>query len=121
MESNLSEQDLYIMQQQLSFGEIIILKFTADWCGPCKGIKELVEDLVKQLPKSIKYYEINIDESLELYAKFKNKKMVNGIPAILAFKDGVKDYWYVPDFSVLGGNKNKIIDFFKQCNEYVSK
>ena len=121
MESKLTEQDLYIMQQQLACGEMIILKFTADWCGPCKGIKELVENLVKQLPKSIKYYEIDIDESLELYAKFKNKKMVNGIPAILAFKDGVKDYWYIPDYSVLSANKNAICDLFKQCNEYVSK
>ena len=120
MSCELTEQDLFKLQQELTSQQIIVIKFTADWCVPCQGIKDLVEELVKNLPESIKYYEINVDESLELYAKFKNKKMVNGIPAILAFKDGEKDYWYIPDMSVLGANKKEIRDFFNKCLDYVS-
>ena len=54
MESGLTEDDLYKMKKELKSGEMIIIKFTADWCAPCKGIKNLVEELVKELPESIK-------------------------------------------------------------------
>lgn len=120
MTYKLTEQDLFKLQKELTSQQMIIIKFTAEWCAPCQGIKGLVEELVKKLPNSIKYYEIDIDESLELYAKFKNKKMINGIPAILGFKDGEKDYWYIPDISVLGANKKEIYEFFNKCVDYVS-
>ena len=120
MESGLTEQDLFKMQKELNGKQMVIIKFTADWCGPCQGIKGLVEELVKELPDSIKFYEIDIDESLELYAKFKSKKMVNGIPAILGFKGGEKDHWYIPDDSALSSNKENIRGFFKRCVEYAS-
>jgi len=120
MGEDLSEEDLFQMQCKLSPKEMIIIKFTAEWCGPCQGIKGLVEELVKELPNSIKFYEIDIDESLELYAKFKKNKMVSGIPAILGFKGGEKEHWFIPDDSVLSSNKENIKDFFKRCVEYGS-
>ena len=120
-DSGLNEEKLFKMQSELTSLQMIIIKFTADWCGPCQGIKGLVEELVKELPDSIKFYEIDIDESLELYAKFKKNKMVNGIPAILGFKGGEKEYWYIPDDSVLGGNKEEIKKFFARCKEYGSE
>ena len=46
--------------------------------------------------------------------------MVNGIPAILGFKGGEKDHWYVPDDSALSSNKENIRGFFKRCVEYAS-
>lgn len=99
--------------------QLIIVKFTAEWCGPCQGIKSLVKEQVKLLPDSVQFYEIDIDESLELYMKLKQKKMVNGIPAILAYKSlEDKEYWYVPDDSVLGANKNNVTDFFTRCIQY---
>lgn len=120
MESGLSEQYLYKMQKELNAQEMIMIKFTAAWCRPCQNIKGLVEELVNTLPDSIKFYEIDIDDSVELYAKFKSKKMVNGIPSILAFKGGEKEHWYIPDDSVLSSNKENIRDFFKRCVEYAS-
>lgn len=120
MKSRLSEEDLFNIQKELNGKEMVIIKFTADWCGPCQSIKGLVEELVKDLPDSIKFYEIDIDESLELYAKFKSKKMVNGIPAILGFTGGKKDRWYIPDDSALSSNKENIREFFKRCVAYAS-
>ena len=120
MEDGLNEEDLKNLQENLNSREMIIIKFTADWCAPCRGIKDLVEDIVKDLPSSIKFYEIDINDSVELYAKLKTKKMVNGIPAILGYKDGTRDNWYIPDDSVLGGNKDNVSEFFKRCLEYVN-
>ncbi|AET72863.1 hypothetical protein PGAG_00409 [Phaeocystis globosa virus 12T] len=120
MDDMMSEQDLFKLQNELGEKEILVIKFTADWCGPCQGIKSLVEELVATLPASIKYQEIDIDESIELYAKLKSKRMVNGIPAILAYKGGKKDIWYTPDDSVLGGDKAQIKAFFDRCVVYGS-
>ena len=120
MAEELSEENLFKLLSELKGNNMLIIKFTADWCGPCKGIKGLVEELVKELPETIEFIEIDVDESVELYAKFKSKKMVNGIPAILGFKGGEKDFWYVPDDSVLGGNKEDIKKFFARCKEYGS-
>ena len=111
---------LYEMQQQLKSKTLIIIKFTADWCGPCKNIKPITEEYINNLPSSIKYIEIDIDESLDLYVFLKNKKMVNGIPAILAYYPGEKDNFYVPDDSCLGGNINNVKMFFERCIKYVS-
>ena len=88
----------------------IILKFTADWCGPCKSIKSLVEEKTKNLPSNVQYYEIDIDDNIDLFSFFKSKKMCRGIPALLAFKKG--NCTYVPDYSVIGADNNEISKFF---------
>tara|TARA_B100001093_G_C26534891_1_gene887643 strand:+ start:346 stop:699 length:354 start_codon:yes stop_codon:yes gene_type:complete len=116
----LTQGELIKLQSELQDKEMIILKFTASWCGPCQTIKKLVYEYVNMLPSSIKYYEIDIDESLELYMKFKKSKMLNGIPALLAYKNGEKEYWYIPDDSVLGSDKSQINEFFGRCITYVS-
>ena len=48
------------------------------------------------------------------YIVFKNKKMINGIPAILVYNNDEKDYFYIPDDSALSGNKEKIEELFKR-------
>ena len=50
------------------------------------------------MPLNIICVEVDIDESLDLCMSFKNKKIINGIPAILAFYGDVKrDSWFLPD------------------------
>jgi thioredoxin 1 len=88
----------------------IILKFTADWCGPCKSIKSLVEEKTKDLPSTIKYYEIDVDENIDLFSFFKSKKMCKGIPALFAFKKG--NCTYIADHSVIGADSDEINKFF---------
>lgn len=120
IDTSLTINKLIEMQSLLAIKEIIIIKFTASWCPPCKGIKPIVDDYLKKLPKAINYIEIDVDESIELYSFLKTKKMLNGIPAILAYCPGIKDTPYVPDDSVLGGNKNEVANFFERCINYVS-
>ena len=115
----LSTDDLNIIQQNLADKSLLIVKFTATWCGPCNNIKNVTESYVEKFPESIKFIEIDIDDSLELYIFLKNKKMVNGIPAILAYYPGEKDNFYVPDDSCLGGNIDNVTKFFERCLKYV--
>ena len=119
MENTIDSNKLISLQSKLDPKSMIIIKFTADWCMPCKNIKETCESYIKNLPKNIIFYEIDIDESLELYMKLKSYKMVNGIPALLAYYDGEKENWYISDDSHLGGNMKGVKDFFERCLNYV--
>jgi thiol-disulfide isomerase/thioredoxin len=93
--------------------ETIILKFSAVWCGPCQKIKARCEEWFAKLPSNVILFEIDIDETLELYMALKKFKMVNGIPAILAYHTRPKeDRWYIPDDSVSGGDLNGVDKFF---------
>lgn len=120
MSETLGEGTLKTKCEALQNKELIIIKFSADWCGPCKLIKDLCLDFVKHKPSSIQYYEINIDESIELYMKLKKMKMVNGIPALLAYKGGTKEHWFIPDEVHLGSDKKGVAIFFNNCIKYVS-
>lgn len=114
LDDYLTEEDLINFQNNSLPNQVLIIKFTATWCMPCKKIKSITEECVKTIPKFIKFIEIDIDESIELYMKLKNKKMVNGIPAILAYKGGQHDYWYIPDDSCLVGNVEEVKKFFER-------
>ncbi len=120
MSETLDGDTLKLKCEALENNELVVIKFTADWCGPCKLIKDMCIQFEKTKPASIKYYEINIEESLELYMKLKKMKMVNGIPALLAYKGGTKEYWYIPDEVHLGSDKKGLAVFFNKCIRYVS-
>jgi len=86
-----------------------IIFFTAKWCKPCQTIKPYV------LPKlgscTFPYLCLDIDECSQIYTKFKAKKQVCGVPVLLAFKS--ENETVIPDFSVMGADKQKIDLFFK--------
>ena len=119
MNELINEETLKTKQENLKEKELIVLKFTADWCGPCKSIKDICMQFEKTRPSSIQYYEIDIDESIELYMKLKKMKMLNGIPALFAYKSGTKDHWFIPDDSQLGSDKTNVNAFFNRCLQYV--
>lgn len=56
-----------------------IIDFYADWCGPCKTIAPILEDLSREYAGKIKVYKVNVDKEQELASVFN----VNGIPALL--------------------------------------
>ena len=74
LDDYLTEKDLINFQNNSLPNQVLIIKFTATWCMPCKKIKSITEECVKTIPKFIKFIEIDIDESIELYMKLKNKK-----------------------------------------------
>jgi len=99
-----------ILQQNIG---VVVLKMGAEWCGPCKRISKDVEQGLAALPGNVQKIVLDIDESLELYSYLKNKKRVNGIPAILYWKRGnVTD---IPDDVVLGANAGQVYEFFKRA------
>lgn len=96
---------------------ILILKFSADWCAPCKKIKKQFYDLVATLPQDILVADVDVDESFDIYAFMKSKKMVNGIPVILGYKK--ENETYIPDASVTGANEDDINQFFNTIKSWI--
>jgi thioredoxin 1 len=90
----------------------VVLKLGAEWCGPCKKVEPLIDHWFSALPDSVNCYKVDIDESFELYATFKTKRQVSGIPAVLCFRKGNLDV--IPDFSVVGADVNQLNMMFQQ-------
>lgn len=96
----------------------IIIKFGAEWCGPCKKIEGLVHDWMDRLPAGIQPFIVDIDDSFDIYAFLKTKKMVNGIPAMLVYYKG--NVSYIPDIFVSGTNVDDINVLFQRTIEHVT-
>ena len=62
----------------------ILVDFWAEWCGPCKQIGPILEELSNQYENKLKIFKINIDENPQIPQKYG----VRGIPTLMLFKDG---------------------------------
>ena len=87
-----------------------VLKLTATWCGPCKQIAEYTRQASLRLPANVDLIECDVDESFDLYASLKQKKMVNGIPVVLFYKNG--NTTLINDLSVTGAGIKELDAFF---------
>jgi thioredoxin 1 len=90
----------------------IVIKFGADWCGPCKKIEPLVHGWIERMPETAQSIIIDIDESFEIYSFLRTKKMVSGIPAILCYNKG--NVSYIPDDSITGADVQAVNAFFQR-------
>lgn len=97
---------------------VIIIKFGAEWCGPCKTVDPSIKANMKMMPADkIRTIMIDVDNAFDAYAFLKSKKFVIGIPACLAYYQGNNSY--VPDDVVIGADPKEINMFFKTCLEQV--
>ncbi len=90
----------------------LVMKLGAEWCGPCKRVESLVINCTSQLPNTVQCAILDVDESFELYAFLKKNRVVNGIPVILAYKQG--NTHFVPDKVVIGADESQILAFFNE-------
>jgi len=62
----------------------ILVDFWAEWCGPCKQIGPILEDISEAKKDQLKILKLNVDENPQTPQKFG----VRGIPTLMLFKDG---------------------------------
>ena len=96
---------------------MVILKFSASWCSPCKKVAPNINAAIANLPNTYKIYFLDIDESLEIYAFFKNKRMVSAIPSMIAWKKG--NTTSIPDNMVTSSDTKQIDAFFQKCENLI--
>lgn len=97
---------------------VFIIKFGADWCQPCKMIENDVLNYFAKMPNTIQCAMIDVDDSIELYGFLKKRKMVGGIPCILAYFKGNVEV--IPDEFVSGTDKKQLEYFFNACLQEVA-
>ncbi len=64
--------------------QLVLVDFFADWCGPCKTLAPILQDVKAVLQDDVKIIKINVDQHQDLAAEF----MVRGVPTMLLFKKG---------------------------------
>ena len=68
----------------LEAAEPVVVDFWAEWCGPCKMIAPILDEISTELAGKVKVVKVNIDEEPDLACRYG----VMSIPTIILFKDG---------------------------------
>ena len=71
-------------KEVLNSNESVLVDFYADWCGPCKMMAPVVEELASELQGKAKVGKINVDENQDLAMEYN----VMSIPTLIIFKEG---------------------------------
>jgi thioredoxin 1 len=76
--------DANFSEEVLSAKLPVLVDFWAAWCGPCKMIAPILDDLAEQFAGKIKISKVDVDANKEVPGKFN----IRGIPTLLIFKNG---------------------------------
>lgn len=63
---------------------VTVVDFFANWCGPCRKLAPILEEVETELSPKVKFTKINTDDNLESAKKYQ----VSGLPTLMVFKDG---------------------------------
>lgn len=62
----------------------VLVDFYADWCGPCRALAPIIEEVAQDLEGRLKVAKLNVDENSELSLKYS----IHSIPTLILFKGG---------------------------------
>ena len=68
----------------INSNQLILVDFYADWCGPCKMMSPILQEVKEIIKEEVKIIKINVDQHQDLASHF----MVRGVPTLMLFKTG---------------------------------
>jgi thioredoxin 1 len=71
-------------QEVLGADVPVLVDFWAAWCGPCRMVAPVLEELAEQMEGKVRIAKVNVDENQDIAVKFQ----VSSIPTFILFKDG---------------------------------
>ena len=63
----------------------VLVDFWAEWCGPCKTLSPVLDEIANEYDGRVRIVKVNVDENAQIPPKYG----IRGIPTMLLFKDGV--------------------------------
>lgn len=82
--SSIAIDDARFESEVLKSDKPVVVDFWAEWCGPCKLLSPIIDELAVEMGEKVKVVKVNIDESPESPTKYG----VRGIPTLMIFKNG---------------------------------
>ena len=79
---NLSEENFE--KEVLNSEKIVLIDFWASWCGPCRMMSPVVDEIAEEMQEKVKVCKVNIDEQNKLAVKYN----VMSIPTFVVLKNG---------------------------------
>ena len=74
-----------VLPQEVETAPVTLVDFYADWCGPCKMMAPVIDELAEELDGKIKVGKVNVDEEAALALKYQ----IMSIPTLIVMKNGV--------------------------------
>ena len=68
----------------LQDSKLVIVDFWATWCGPCRMLSPILDEVEEEMPEQIKVVKVNVDDADEIAGRYR----IMSIPTLLFFKDG---------------------------------